>query len=194
MHANPFGAWASGSQQITPNPAPSVFGALPYTGIATSTDLVTFYCTSFKPSILNCVVVGAQNQVHYRIDSSGDMQGYSVITNTADVKIALVEWRAPPLVELRGVVRKQPVNQWLKLSPNGSAREMDVRGMRYVWAPVDKSINLYTGASSGPTFLAKLTRGPTFITLELTPDALQLGLLDSIVVATLLLQCGRNID
>ncbi|KAF8069958.1 hypothetical protein FPV67DRAFT_1447831 [Lyophyllum atratum] len=192
MYANPFGSWASGSQNNS-NPPPSIYGALPYTGIATS-DLITFYFTSFKPSILNCVVVGAQNEVHYRIESPDDVQGYSVITNSGGAKIALVEWRTPPLVELRGLVRKQPVNQWLKLTPNRSAREMDVRGMRYVWAPVDKSINLYAGPSSGTTFLAKLTRGPTYVTLEMTPDAVQLGLLDSVVIAALLLQCGRNID
>ena len=50
---------------------------------------------------------------------------------------------------------------------------------------------------NGPSktlFLARIMRGTTTITLEVTPDAIQLGILDSIVTATFLLQCGRNID
>ncbi|KAF5376268.1 hypothetical protein D9615_008553 [Tricholomella constricta] len=193
MYSNPFGAWGSGSQQTKSTPTPSVFGALPYTGIAVS-DLVTFYFSSFRPDVLNCVVTGRQNQVYYRIDTDIDAAGYSVITNSEGAKIALVEWRNSPAVEVRGVVHKQPINHWLRLSPNRSSRDMEVRGMRYVWTPVDKSINLYTSGISGVTFLARITRGSAHISLEITPDALQLGLLDSVIVATLLLQCGRNID
>jgi hypothetical protein len=43
-------------------------------------------------------------------------------------------------------------------------------------------------------FLAKITRANGAVTLDMTPDAIQLGLLDVAVSAALLLQCGRNID
>jgi hypothetical protein len=33
-----------------------------------------------------------------------------------------------------------------------------------------------------------------FVTVDMTPDAIQLDLLDSIVTVTTLLLCGRNID
>ncbi|KAF8182050.1 hypothetical protein BJ912DRAFT_1032774 [Pholiota molesta] len=48
--------------------------------------------------------------------------------------------------------------------------------------------------SRNPMFLAKITRANGAVTLDMTPDAIQLGLLDVAVSAALLLQCGRNID
>lgn len=41
---------------------------------------------------------------------------------------------------------------------------------------------------------AKITRGTNEVKLELTPQAVQAGLLDVSVVAAFLLQCGRFID
>jgi hypothetical protein len=57
-------------------------------------------------------------------------------------------------------------------------------------------LQLYSGGNeTAATFLAKVTRsGAQIITIEMIPDAIQLGLLDTIVTATTLLLSGRNID
>lgn len=85
---------------------------------------------------------------------------------------------------------------------------MEVRGMRYIWAPQNQFIyvsvsflpsylslissKLYAG-TAGSTFLASVLRTQTSIAIQMTSDALQLQLNESIFIAALLLQCGRNI-
>ncbi|KAF8869233.1 hypothetical protein CPB84DRAFT_1919594, partial [Gymnopilus junonius] len=54
---------------------------------------------------------------------------------------------------------------------------MTVRDIEYNWAPRGKSINI--------------TRKNGAIQLDMSSDAIQLGLLDSVVTAAFLLQCGR---
>jgi hypothetical protein len=91
---------------------------------------------------------------------------------------------------------------------------MDIRGVHYTWAPNDNNIEvrifslifdvmdrfaddvfqLIASGSSNAILLARVTRGSGVISLEVTPDAIQLGILDSIVTATFLLQSGRNVD
>lgn len=93
---------------------------------------------------------------------------------------------------------------------------MSIRGAQYTWAPDSQYINVSATlslsllvpheclpttqltqlCSSGPTpqFLARISRGDDTVAIELTADALQLGLLDTIVVVAVLLQCGHNID
>ncbi|KAJ7104398.1 hypothetical protein B0H15DRAFT_942392 [Mycena belliarum] len=56
--------------------------------------------------------------------------------------------------------------------------------------------DLFDFAPPGPrdVFFARISRGEDTVAVELTPDALQLELLDTIVVVAVLLQCGHNID
>ncbi|KAG6831918.1 hypothetical protein H0H87_003416 [Tephrocybe sp. NHM501043] len=120
MFPNPFGSWAEQPTYPTwgTEPTPSMFGALPYTGITVS-DLVTFTFSSSTPSLFNSAVVGFHdNQVHYRILTGDEVEGYSTITNSNGSKIALIEWRSPPMVELRNNVPKQKCGHWLKLTPD----------------------------------------------------------------------------
>ncbi|KAF8962579.1 hypothetical protein BDZ97DRAFT_2021739 [Flammula alnicola] len=185
---HPFGSWSEAGQ------APSIFGALPYPTDPEYSNLVTFYFTSFSPNILNCTVIGPQARVYYRIVTDNQMPGYTVIKNAEGKNVSLIEWQAHPMIEVRGLLSKQHVRTWLGLTADKRSRTMTVRGMQYTWAPRDKSINLYAGGHRGPTFLARITRANGAITLDMTQDAIQLGLLDPIVAAALLLQCGRNID
>ncbi|KDR80189.1 hypothetical protein GALMADRAFT_62694 [Galerina marginata CBS 339.88] len=196
---NPFESWSEGGQGQSAHqvwsgshPPPSVFGALPYPSDASA--FTTFYFTSFNPNILNCTVVGPQAQVYYRIVTDNHMPGYTVLKNAEGKNVSLIEWQTHPMIEIRGLLTKQHVRTWLGLTSDKSSRTMTVRGMGYTWAPRDKSINLYAGGPRNPTFLARVTRANGAVTLDMTPDAIQLGLLDSVVAAAFLLQCGRNID
>ncbi|KAF9476962.1 hypothetical protein BDN70DRAFT_949149 [Pholiota conissans] len=182
---HPFGSWAESGQ---------VFGALPYVSDPAHPNLINYYFINFNPNILNCSIVNSQSQTVYRIVTDNQMPGYTVIKNVEGKNVSLVEWQTHPMVEVRGQLSKQYVRTWLPLSSDKSSRTMTVRGMTYTWAPRERSINLYAGGSRNPMFLAKITRTNGAITLEMTPDAVQLGLLDTAVSAALLLQCGRNID
>lgn len=88
---------------------------------------------------------------------------------------------------------------------------MEVRGIHYAWAPIDGFIcvrvpplseamysdtlvQLYRTQTSAPKILARIARAPSMVLLELTQEALQLSLLESCLVATVLFVCGHNID
>ncbi|KAF8650896.1 hypothetical protein AX16_005043 [Volvariella volvacea WC 439] len=188
---NPFAGWNQGSAG---SQAPSIFGALPYPTAPSAPNLLTFQFLSFRPDITNCTVVGPQNQVYYQIVTEPHNPGYTVVKDSKGKNLSLVEWQSHPLVEIRGVMQKEPVKNWLKLSNTKTSRSMDIRGMQLVWAPQERSINLYFSTSAGVKCMAKVTRAPTAVTIEVTTEAYQMNLMDSIITATLLLQCGRNID
>ena len=55
-------------------------------------------------------------------------------------------------------------------------------------------MQLYKVNSSAPRVLARIARVPNTVILELTQEAMQLGLLEPSLIATVLLSCGHNID
>ncbi|KAF9022355.1 hypothetical protein BDZ89DRAFT_206875 [Hymenopellis radicata] len=172
----------------------SVFGALPYpTPASEEGGFVTFYLTSFNPSVLNCTVLGPKQIKYFSIVTDPTMPTYTVLNDAGGHSIALVEWQRSPDVEMRGVLSKRKVGDWLKLNANKSARIMDVKGKRYFWVPEDQYINLYSSGSAR-TVLARICRGVNTIVLDMTCGAIRQGLLDTTIIATLLLQSGKNID
>ncbi|KIJ61586.1 hypothetical protein HYDPIDRAFT_42553 [Hydnomerulius pinastri MD-312] len=198
---NPFSAqdsWNAGNGQSSwgaGNP-PSVFGALPYPSGSGShaplNELVTFKFTSFNPTILNCKVIGPHNETYFRAVTDASMQGYTVLKNSQGSNIALVEWASHPNVEARGITAKQPVGQWLRLSSDRSSRYMVCNGVSYTWAPSDRFLHLFVSGTSD--LLVRVSKTYDSVVLELTPRAMQLGLLDAAILATILLQCGKSID
>lgn len=54
-------------------------------------------------------------------------------------------------------------------------------------------MQLYKLQSSAPRVLARIGRAQD-VTLEMTQEAMQLGLLEACLVATVLLTCGHNVD
>ena len=53
---------------------------------------------------------------------------------------------------------------------------------------------MYELHSTAPRILARISRTPSAVTLDITQDAIQGGLLEPSIVATVLLSCGANID
>ncbi|KAJ7669505.1 hypothetical protein DFH06DRAFT_1038620 [Mycena polygramma] len=201
---NPFDAWHQSSGQspygaTTSVPPPSVFGALPYPvppssqGYAAGPNLTTFYLTSLNPGVLNCAVIGPHSRLAYAISTDDNMPGYTVVKNAERKSIALIEWTRHPRVEIRGAVPKQDTQAWLKISRNQTYRTMTVRGFQYTLVPDNQYINLCSSGTT-PQFLGRISRGDDTVVVEMTSDAIQLGLQDSTVVAAVLLQCGHNID
>ncbi|KAG5643691.1 hypothetical protein DXG03_000524 [Asterophora parasitica] len=99
--------------------------------------------------------------------------------------------------------------RFTSLSPDRSCRLMEAKD-RYSWVPAGDFICvsvvahklmmrhiLLTRVSAlicGLQMFAKIMRDDDTATLEMTPQAIQAGLLEMAVVATVLLQCGHHID
>ena len=51
-----------------------------------------------------------------------------------------------------------------------------------------------TRGSAAPVLCARMTRGDKYVILEMTPRAVQIGLVEFCIVATVVLQSGCNIE
>ncbi|KAJ6603581.1 hypothetical protein DFH09DRAFT_1019444 [Mycena vulgaris] len=194
-HINPYATWSNSNVRRAVPGVPSVHGALPFAADPSASNLVTFYFTAFKPTILNCTVLGRNTYPYFKITTDPSLPGYSAIKNPDGKVISLIEWKDRPLVEVRDVFSKQRVSEWLALSPDASHRVMKVNGQHYIWAPQKSTICLYPAATPTPELLARICRGDDgTVSLELTSTAVAAGLLETCVVATVLLQCGHKID
>ncbi|KAN0084239.1 hypothetical protein V8E55_007743 [Tylopilus felleus] len=192
-----YGTDPFSAQNATNTGAASIFGALPYPGSASSVDppiysLVTLRFMSLNPSILNCSVVGPNNGIYYRIVTDASAPGITLVINAAGQNIALVEWRSHPTVEAQVIGAKLHVGQWLRLSPDRRSRTLTHGGIHYAWAPCDRFLQLF--APGSPEWFARVTKHHDAFVLELSARAVQLGLIDAAVLATMLMQSGRNID
>ncbi|KAJ6612547.1 hypothetical protein B0H10DRAFT_252042 [Mycena sp. CBHHK59/15] len=170
---------------------------------------LTFVCgrkRSANYSTLNCTVMR-------RIDACPYFHimthaGTTVVRTNKGSTVAAVEWHGRGEgggadVEVGGVVGKQPVSTWLGISEDASYRVMHAYGQTYVWVPQHDSICLYhwdpmTGADV-PRLLARIVKekdsdNGDVVTLEITLDAIRMGLLELSVVCVVLFQSGCSID
>ncbi|KAI0739067.1 hypothetical protein C8Q80DRAFT_1113006 [Daedaleopsis nitida] len=192
---NPYGQgqWQQGGS------APSIFGALPSVttstaAVAAPADSVTFTFTNFKTTILNSTVIGPQQRTVYRVVTESTAPACTIFKDNESRNVAMVQWQPHASVEIRGVAAQQRVRDWLKLSADQSHRIMEVRGVQYAWAPMQGFLCMYKANSSAPRILARITRIPNTVVLEMTQEAMQLNLLEPALVATVMLSCGSNID
>lgn len=104
---------------VTANPwfpnAPQgpTFGALP-SPTNSSSGRYSFEFTPVNPNILNCTVVGPGNNIYFRIVTTND--GVTTIFKPRDQAMARIEWGGELAVEIKDVVPRQRVSQWLPLS------------------------------------------------------------------------------
>ncbi|KAF8181651.1 hypothetical protein K438DRAFT_1601495 [Mycena galopus ATCC 62051] len=188
---NPYSRDLQGSG--SPQGGPSIFGALPFTSPNALPTFFSFRFTSSNPSILNCNVIGPKSRPYFRITTDTPMPGVSVFQNSNGQNIALVQWHRHPEVELRNIVERQRVSDMLSLSRDQTSRRMTVNGATFTFTPRDNFIWIYS-ATSQPELLGRISRSQNTVILELTGEAIHLGLLEAAIVATFLLQCGRNKD
>ncbi|KAF7329391.1 hypothetical protein MKEN_00200700 [Mycena kentingensis (nom. inval.)] len=201
---NPYaqGGWNGPSSSHSHTGLPVLYGALPYPTAASCATAPTFICFTFTytDSILNSTVTGPQNRVYFRVSTDTTSPSRSIITAEPDgTSVARVEWRTYPVFELRGLVQRNSTAQWLPLSASQTYRTMTVRGRTYRWTPRDSHIELAgapPSAGGGPQLLGRVSQGqtPQTTVLSVTPEAIQIGLLEPAVLATIFLLCGRNID
>ncbi|KAJ7289397.1 hypothetical protein C8J57DRAFT_1047026 [Mycena rebaudengoi] len=192
---NPYSqGWPNSGASSSNNGRPSIFGALPFTSPETQPTFFAFHFTSFNPTIMNCAVVGPQSKPYFRIMTDAPIPGVSVFQNSNGVNIALVQWNRHPEVEVRSFFTRRPTSQMLPLSPDQSYRTMVVNGRTYSFIPQENFIGLYS-SSSPPEMLGRISRSQNgTVVLELTGEAIHIGILEPSIVSAFLLQCGRNID
>ncbi|GLB35692.1 hypothetical protein LshimejAT787_0212570 [Lyophyllum shimeji] len=200
---NPYaqGGWPNPQNPLSINnatwgkdspPQPSVYGALPNAVPPSPPNILTFLFVSLNPTILNCTVVGPHAQKYFDVTTNSPNVGASTIFLKAGRPFAVVEWHNQPTVEIYGVAPRQAAARWLELSHDRAYQSMQVQGRWYAWVPRDKVISLFTVGPNPPELLARVTREPEMVKLEITAQAVQAGLLEPAVVATVLLQSGRN--
>ncbi|KAF7441404.1 hypothetical protein PC9H_001754 [Pleurotus ostreatus] len=182
-----------GSRSSNEPPA-STFGALPYYVPPSQTNTLFFQFTSFSPDIMNCTVLGPQNQPYFRVITDTPTPGFSVLQNGQGKNFAFIEWRSHPLIDMKGVVPKQRIGDWIPLSSDKKYRTMRIGDKQYAWVPNGQYISLTTVGNGPPEVLAKVSSNSGVVFLEVTSQAINLGLLEASVVVTLLLMCGRNVD
>ncbi|KAJ7866076.1 hypothetical protein B0H14DRAFT_2347628 [Mycena olivaceomarginata] len=158
-----------------------------------------FVCRRKSRSILNSTVVGRDGYTPYFHIMTGPE---STLFRTNDGRtVATIEWRGKEgeaFVEVRGAVSKQRVSQWLGVAEDASYRMMIAHRERYVWVPQNHSICMYhwnaAAAGNVPQLLARIEKEGRTVTLEITVEAINRGLLEMAVVAATVFQSGCSID
>ncbi|KIK64534.1 hypothetical protein GYMLUDRAFT_220969 [Collybiopsis luxurians FD-317 M1] len=200
--ANPFAIWNTVHRdemgnQVFSEPAPSIYGALPFAYPTDSPPLMSFAFTNFNPSIASCIVLGPNGSPQFRVLTDPLMPGYTMVKTTDGKSCALIEWGPPAKVEIRGTISKQPASNFLRPSLDGRYRIMVIGSREFMWFPDHGhgTISLYTVSSSeNPEFLGRISRSGRAIRLDMTQNAVRAGLLQACITATVLLQNGQNID
>ncbi|KAK0460163.1 uncharacterized protein EV420DRAFT_1628925 [Desarmillaria tabescens] len=173
-------------------PQASLYGALPFS--STSTQQSTYKFTfSYRSTILNSTITGPNDRPYFRITNDSPSKGKTLFQNHEGHNFAIIEWQSRPVVEIRELLERQAVASWLPLSADKTQRAMLARGKWYSWVPYENII-CATYGSTPPTPIAKILRGDKAVSLEITAEAIQVGLLEICIVATVLLQSGRTID
>ncbi|KAH9941576.1 uncharacterized protein BXZ73DRAFT_74797 [Epithele typhae] len=173
----------------------SVYGALPSLSTpATQLYTVTYTFINFKSTILNSTIVGPDGRTAYIVSTEANAPAYTIFKDTEKRNIGMVQWQPYASVEIRGGSARQRVRDWLRLSSDQSRRIMEANRVQYAWAPMDGFVCLYKVHSSAPRILGRVSRSPTAVSLELTAEAVQLGLTEPALVATAMLSSGHNID
>ncbi|KAJ7454633.1 hypothetical protein B0H11DRAFT_1740370 [Mycena galericulata] len=183
-------------------PQPSIFGALPYPTQASSSMLLSFRFTSFNPTLLDSIVMGPRSQAYFRATTDAPTVGFTVVHNSANQPMIMIEWSEEPIVEVRGIIPKQYTSKWLALSPDKRCVcclipwriQTHVSINIFFWAPDGECICLFSSGLGAPQIYARVSREERAVKLELTAEVIQVCLLEICIAATLLLQSGRNID
>ncbi|KAK1226198.1 hypothetical protein PQX77_010780 [Marasmius sp. AFHP31] len=189
MSVNPFSAWNSGM-------GGNIYGALPGSGSASS-GLMTFVFTSFNPNVLNCTVAGSNGQPHFQVSSDASMPGFTVLKRSDGRPFGVIEWRSHPVIEIKDSVKKQFASQFLQLSRDQRSRKMTFDRREYNWVPQPNQVDiiwLHRESSGQTPPLARIAKSGRDIHLELSPEAIQAGLLQPCLLSVVLLHSGKSID
>ncbi|KAJ8515638.1 hypothetical protein ONZ45_g6983 [Pleurotus djamor] len=152
--------------------APSVFGALPFTGPSSPAAILTFYF-EYNPDIMNCIVKSKDGSPYFRIMTSNPHGGFTGIQDLRGDAVALVEWKEQPMVEVHGRIPRQRIAQWLALSPQRDRRRMIAGNAQYVWVPSENDISLFAAENTTNPVARIVKQGQ--VRLEITANSIHIG-------------------
>ncbi|KAJ6571418.1 hypothetical protein B0H19DRAFT_1129936 [Mycena capillaripes] len=162
-----------------------------------------FICKRKSRCFLNCTIVGRDGFTPYfHIMTGSEVRSGSTFIRTNDGRtVATIDWGGKggeAYVEVCNLVLKQRVSKWLAVSADASYRLMHAFGQQYVWVPQSHSICMYqwnpTAVGDVPQLLARIEKDDRTLTLEITIEAMNRGLLEMAVVAATVFQSGCRID
>ncbi|EAU85407.1 hypothetical protein CC1G_07101 [Coprinopsis cinerea okayama7 len=189
INNHPWGSSGNG------NPGPSIFGALPYANQGQVPTVLTFHYVCLNPDVLNCTITGPTSIPYLEVATVMRNNISTTVFRKSDGRVlASIEWTRAPTVEIAGqTLSKRLVSQWMRSSPDRSQRGMNVNGRDFIWVSMPTGTCVFAHGDT-KNALVKLHRGPQVITLELTTEAFNAGLLEASIVATVLIHSGRNFD
>lgn len=123
---NPYtqGGWVNGGY---PNagpsgspvvPQPSIFGALPYPTQNSPPTFLAFRFTSFNTTILDSTVMGPKSQAYFRVTTDAPRAGFTVVQNSANQPMIMIEWSKNAIIEVRDIISKRHTSTLLALAPD----------------------------------------------------------------------------
>ncbi|KAH9481711.1 hypothetical protein JR316_0006238 [Psilocybe cubensis] len=180
--------------RVSASYVPSVFGSLPVLESGTGERSLTFQLIPNKPDILNSSIMAPTGNPCIQITSNYNSAPCTYFRKCDGTVLAYIEWSNRPMVCIPGILEKVYVSRWLVLSPDRRSRTMVARDRPLIWVPKDNQIALFAIGSTFQEPLATVSKNKTLVTLKLTTEAVNAGLLEAGIVATVLLQSGRNID
>ncbi|KAJ7117173.1 hypothetical protein C8R44DRAFT_739016 [Mycena epipterygia] len=124
-------------------------------------------------TLLDSIVFGPNSQLYFRVSTASRPLRYTAIHDSTNEAVTVIKWLKQPVIKIRDVITKRAVSQWLVLSS-------------------DKKF-ISTGLEA-PRIYARIFRDDNSLALDLTTEAIKMGLLDVCVAAALVLQSGLNID
>ena len=116
---NPYNVWGTIPTPPGSEPAPSIYGALPYVSPQPHSSSHIFTFTSLNPSITNYNILGPNNLSQFLVFTDPALPAYTLLKSSRDGRnLGLIEWKSSghTEVELRHIVPKQRANQFLRVS------------------------------------------------------------------------------
>ncbi|KAJ6617158.1 hypothetical protein B0H10DRAFT_1332276 [Mycena sp. CBHHK59/15] len=175
---------------------PSI-GAVPqsqYTpDVLFSGALIKFIFTSFDGTILNATVVGLDGQHFFHITTDSSSSCRTVIEDSNGQRVGTITWKTQPTVSVDEFGWTKPAAQWLYISSDKTRRVMTAGGQQFIWWVNGGCIELFS-LDINPQLFARISQNMQGTVLQLTLLAIQQRLLQDIVISSVLLMSGRNIN
>ncbi|KLO07905.1 hypothetical protein SCHPADRAFT_627865 [Schizopora paradoxa] len=139
--------------------------------------------SSQKRDVLNADVVDNHGRVLYRVESDRKSTGIFDHNNRV---LAVIDWHhSNP--RLTYYERKMKVNEWIPMAEASNGRVISHNGRPYTWREAN---GLFVLKSSAGRNMARCNANG-YVEIEILPEGLQLGLLESVLLSVILMASGR---
>lgn len=139
---------------------------------------------------INCNIIGPNNRVLYTITSNDP---HVTIMRDCQKDVAIIEWRSPfTMIEIRGGKKMRKEDFLRQIVGKTSAQCMYWHNIPYYWTADDAHFYLYSeNISSLP--LAIVRASDPLFEMEVSPEAVQTGVLEPALVALIVMQWSRGV-